>query len=649
MSGLVGLWNLDGRPLEEGILSKLSAALAHRGPDGEGVWQQGPVGLACQLFKVTPEAAQETQPLVHPSGAVVVFDGRLDNRDELLRDLKGSPNLTRQSPDPVLVLAAYETFGEAFPERLNGDFALGLFDPRRRQLLLARDAIGLRPLYYCRTGDTFIFASEIKAILAHPQVTPRPNDDLVAEFLTQKFSLDNRGETFFAGVTSLLPGRLAIISPQGLVTRQHWDFDTQGRIRLKSFEDYTEAFRHHFEEAVRRRLRSAYPVAVSVSGGLDSSSIFCQGETLRRQNPERYPAVLGLSYIFPDGSPADEKAFLKEIEGLYGTTIARVPSGPLTLAARPATEIWQVEVPFLEWDAVHQMQRAARQQGARVLLSGYFGDETTANCAYLMDLFRRLRWGEVWSRLQALNHSLGDRDSNTYTRSFFQNLVRYHAPEGLFAWLRRLRDTLRPSVWDQPWHTAWVRQRSLESMTRKGRNNRRFASVHAEALYKDLKSLYTLTRLELWHKSAAMNGLELACPFLDRDFLSFILQSPVEIYTGTGVQKGILRAAMGSLLPEGIRNRREKADFTALGNEGVEKDYPRIVHCLESGGMAARFGYVKEKEMREGLKRLKDRLQSPTFVTARTLSYLFGLELWLQVFFANQSKQKEVTENERAR
>ncbi|MDP3181234.1 MAG: asparagine synthase-related protein [Desulfobaccales bacterium] len=648
MSGLVGLWNLDGRPLEEGILSKLSATLAHRGPDGEGVWQQGSVGLACQLFKVTPEAAQETQPLVHHSGAVVVFDGRLDNRDELLRDLKGSPNLTPQSPDPVLVLAAYETFGEAFPERLNGDFALGLFDPRRRQLLLARDAIGLRPLYYCRTGDTFIFGSEIKAILAHPQVTPRPNDDMVAEFLTQKFSVDNRGETFFAGVTGLLPGRLAIISPQGLVTRQHWDFDTQGRIRLKSFEEYTEAFRHHFEEAVRRRLRSAYPVAVSVSGGLDSSSIFCQGETLRRQNPERYPAVLGLSNIFPDGSPADEKAFLEEIEGLYGTTIARVPTGPLTLAARPATEIWQVEVPFLGWDADHQMQRAARQQGARVLLSGFFGDETLVNYPYLIDLFRGFKWVRVWSHLKALNRSLDEDDTTTYTRLFLEDLVRYHIPESLFSWLRRLRHTLTPSVWDQPWHTEGVRQRSLRSLTRKRCHNRKFVSVHAEAIYKDLRSPYNAIRFELWQKSAAINGLELACPFLDRDFLSFMLQSPGEICTWTGMQKGILRAAMGGILPEGIRNRRGKADFTALGNEGVEKDYPRIVHCLESGGMAARFGYVKEKEMREGLKRLKDRIHGPTFVTARTLSYLFGLELWLQVFFANQFKGKEVAGNERA-
>jgi asparagine synthase (glutamine-hydrolysing) len=171
MSGIVGIWNLDGKPVEREVLARMSATMAHRGPDGEEMWIKGPVGLGCQLLRVTPESEKETQPLVDSSGAVVVFDGRLDNREELLESLKDSYQVSSSSPDPDLVLAAYEAFGDRLPERLAGDFAFGLFDPNRQQILLARDAIGIRPLYYCRTRDTFLFASEIKALLAHPEVS----------------------------------------------------------------------------------------------------------------------------------------------------------------------------------------------------------------------------------------------------------------------------------------------------------------------------------------------------------------------------------------------------------------------------------------------------------------------------------------------
>ncbi len=159
MSGIVGMWNLDGKPVEREVLARMSGTMAHRGLDGEEMWIEGPVGLGCQLLRVTPESEKETQPLVDSSGAVLVFDGRLDNREELLASLRDSHQVSSSSPDPALVLAAYEAFGDRLPERLAGDFALGLFDPNRHQVLLARDAIGIRPLYYYRARNAFLFAS----------------------------------------------------------------------------------------------------------------------------------------------------------------------------------------------------------------------------------------------------------------------------------------------------------------------------------------------------------------------------------------------------------------------------------------------------------------------------------------------------------
>ena len=331
MSGIVGMWNLDGKPVEPELLARMSATLAHRGLDGEAMWIEGPVGLACQLFRVTPESEKETQPLVDSRGIVLVFDGRLDNREELLASLKDSYQVSSSSPDPAFVLAAYEAFGDRLPERLAGDFSLGLFDPNRQQLLLARDAIGIRPLYYCRTRDAILFASEIKALLAHPEVSTRPNDNVLAQYFIGR-QQETRGMTFFEGVWSLLPAHTVVCTPQGFVTRRYWDFDASKPIRLGSFAEYADAFREHFERAVRRRLRTMYPVAVSLSGGLDSSSVFCLAETIGRESQGYYPPILGVS-CWRETSPS---ASLTLTGSSFCWPETRSASGRFTTAA-PAT------------------------------------------------------------------------------------------------------------------------------------------------------------------------------------------------------------------------------------------------------------------------------------------------------------------------
>ena len=137
MSGILGMWNLDGRPADRGVLGRMTAALAHRGPNGSGQWIRGSVGMASQLLRVTPESQHETQPLVDDTGCALVFDGRLDNREELFTRLRAHRRPPRDASDPALILAAYHDAGTRLPEWLLGDFALALFDPRQPQLLLA--------------------------------------------------------------------------------------------------------------------------------------------------------------------------------------------------------------------------------------------------------------------------------------------------------------------------------------------------------------------------------------------------------------------------------------------------------------------------------------------------------------------------------
>jgi asparagine synthase (glutamine-hydrolysing) len=634
MSGIVGLWNLDGAPVESDLFARLSATLAHRGPDGEGRCFRGPVALGCQLLRVTPESLNETQPLLDAAGAVAVFDGRLDDRDELLAALGPSAGVGPASPDPALVLAAYRAFGDRFAERLNGDFALALYDPARQRLLLARDAVGVRPLYYCRAGAAFLFASEVKALLAHPRVRTRPNDDLLADYVFAGLpGLDDEGLTFFEGVHSVPPAHVAEVTPRGVTVRRYWDFEPARSAPAKSFPEFAEAFGHHFERAVRRRLRSASPVGVSVSGGLDSSAIFCTAEALRRGEPGRYPQLVGASYTYPEGTPADEAAYLGEIERAYGVDIERVPLARPGMLGGCKEAVWHVEAPLpdCQWNGATELHDVFRRRGARVLLTGTWGDQVLCDRAYLTDLVRRLAWGRVRAHLQEYPRWFLDAAPGVFRRDFWSDLVRHHVPDRLVPWLRRLRSVRARTPHERSWYAPSFRGRAVRNSLLRPAPRGPFAKAHGNSLYRRVRSRYCTLCLEWNNKVGAMFGVERAFPFLDRDLLSFLMNTPGEMVSWKGVPKAFLRESGN--LPEGIARRRDKADFTDWINAGLRREFPELVRLLRSGGAAVRRGYVADGVLEEELARWRGRIQGPDCLVSWGLRDLLGLELWLQHFF----------------
>ncbi len=642
MSGILGIWNLDGRPVERSLLQRLSATLAHRGRDGGSLWLDGPAGLASQMFRVTPESLTEAQPLVSSSGTVVVFDGRLDNREELLPLLNARPGISVHSADSVFVLAAYEVFGPAFPEKLNGDFALAVFDPGRRQLILARDALGVRPLYYCRLGETFLFASETKAILAHPQMSPRPDVDMLAEFAVLGLFGDEPGSTFFEGVHSLRPAHLALVTPANFVVKQYWDFDVTRRVRLKSFEDYAESFRQLFFQAVQRRLRSAYPVAVSVSGGLDLSSVFCAAETLRRRNSQTYPSLRGLTYAFNDGSPMDEEAFVGDIEKAYDISIERVPWGPPGLLSGSQKEMRHIEVPLLNLMSNNTQSFLAtiRQLDARVLMGGQWGDELLFDWSYLIDLSRRLRFRDIGQHLREYGRWYTDADPKEFKRLFCGELLRSSIPDRLVPLLKKLRSKVARDRSEGSWYTDDFRKRALASASRRARGRRPYATAHAKSMYLEARSRYKVLRMEIQNKAASMHGLEMNFPFLDRDLISFLISIPGEMQTRNGVPRAILREGLRGILPESIAARRWKADATHLANSGLAGDLPAIREYLGPDLKSAELGFVSESNVRKRMIELDNQLSGSTATVAWGISGLVGMELWLRTFFADAQIDK---------
>ena len=635
MSGILGIWNLDGRPANNEELACLSAGLSSRAVDGQEVWTQGSVGFAYRYLRITPESVAERQPFVAPSGKVIVFDGRLDNREELALRVGLGSGPAETSSDAAVVLAAYELFGERFAEHLNGDFALALFDPHKQQLLLARDAIGVRPLYYCHLRNTFVFASEIKAILAHPEVERQPNDDALADLLMPG-DARCRDLTCFRGIFRLVPGHLGTVTPTRRWTvRQYFTFDSGRSIRYKSFPEYAEAFRTLFDQAVRRRIRSAYPTAVSVSGGLDSSAILCAAANFKNSGFS-VPAPTGISLTYEDGSRADEKSLLLAIERQYGIDVQRLSKASPGYLKGARKLLWDVEVPALDcqWNTSQQLLRIAQLGKNRVLLSGLFGDQVLSGLAYLIDLVDSLRWSKAMRDLKEFGLWMTDIAPQEIRELFWGDLVRAHVPGRFRPLLRRIRAKAQADYYP-PWYSKPFRRRALDRANGQACPQGKFANRHAEECYHHATSKYHLNVLEKANKMSASYGLEPAYPFMDRDLISFIMAIPGEVVNWQGVPKGLFREAMRGVLPEAIRLRRWKADFTEFVNAGTAHEYHEIQSYFESSSLAIEFGYVDGDVVKQTLEKMKPRVHDPYSDAVPTwrVAALVSLELWLQVFF----------------
>ena len=619
MSALVGVWNRNDEPLDPALLPRAIGTLRHRSHRAARIWSAGSIGLAA----LPSSDADSSAPEVAPSGAVLVFDGRLDNRDELLPHLTAS---MRDARDPACALAAYMAFGDAFPSRLNGDFVLALFDTRRRILLLARDPVGVRPLYYACRGARLIFGSEIKAILAHPDVTARPDDAYLADLLFRRLHLKpDQGRTCFDGILAVPPGHILSVTPERLTLHRYWDFDLTPALRRPDRRECLEIFGALFRQAVRRRLRSTSPVAVSVSGGLDSSSIFSVARAAAMQDAQ-IPSVLGVSYLGPEGTACDERPYLDDLETRYGP-IERLPSTQGFIASA-GDQVQAGETPLLDaqGNGTIELYQRVRDLGARVLLTGHWGDQVLCDRGYLLDLIRTLRWRQVRSHLAEYPTWFTDSDPAEFRSQFRRDVIRDLIPATLLRSARSARSRWRPL--GPGWYTKRL---SDNPGLPDGPWPDGGAGRQARSLYRTLRSSFQTLCLEWNNKMAAAFGLDTAFPFLDRDLLTFLIAVPGDVQTPRGIPKALLRDACADVLPRTITERRWKADFSALVNEGVRDDYGDIVATIEGGLSAVDSGYVRAGAVE--IEAVAGGIEGRTdCVASWALKDLVGLELWLREF-----------------
>jgi len=619
MSGIVGIYYLDGRPVERETLGRMVDILAHRGPDGADVWCEGSVGLGHRMLWTTHESLLEKLPLVDRTGDLVLTaDARIDNRDELISALSLNDRPAEKITDSQLILAAYEKWGEQCPEKLIGDFAFVIWDGRKQVLFCARDHMGVKPFYYYyQPGKFFAFASEIKGLLCLPEVPRKVNEAKVAIYLCQLSGFAQlKSDTFYQDILRLPPAHWMELSERGLEFGSYWDLDAEAKKiqqQFKSDSEYVEAFRERFTEAIACRLRSAYPVVSTLSGGLDSSSVSCVARNLlRQQNPQAE-----LLTVYADcGVPStDEKDYVNTVlaQGGFKHSIATVrnPIGSAQTVTPWIDQPVQMPTPAMLLTIVQSVQ----QQGARVLLTGHDGDTIVSHGQdYPNELVELGEWNRLksivetriknrknesdtslekeieWELYQYVLPYLKELVKNLKVKSYIKVLERV-SQEWSFP-TRRILGLIKRSIFQKQQRVEWQSYNAninadLVCQIDLGRLlqdevDYQFGYLQSEYLnhYRGITSGNLLDGTEQIDGVNAALAIEPRHPFLDKRLVELCLAVPAHLKFCNEFGRGVMRRAMKDILPEEVRRRVSKVDFYGFIIPGMETDEQKLIEEL---------------------------------------------------------------------
>lgn len=599
MSAIAGVYNTDGKPVDKGDLNRMLDSLAHRGSDGAGVWIESAVGVGHRMRWTTPESLHEKQPFLHRSGDfIITADARIDNREELIANL----NLTGGAPasitDSQLILAAYEKWGEMCPEKLLGDFAFAIWNRRKQALFCARDHLGVKPFYYHHSNHIFAFASEIKALLGSLSAPFRINELKIAFHLQPNFLAQDKEMTFYQDILRLPPAHKMTVTANGAQRHSYWSLDPERELRLKSDDQYSEAFRELFMDAVRCRLRSAFQVGSTLSGGLDSSSIVCTARNLLAGRQDG--CLHTFSAIFPDlpereRRKIDERPFVDAVVAMGGLIPHYIRADHLSPLEDMKRVLWhEDEVVFAPNLYMHWgMYKEAQRQGVRVLLDGIDGDSTVSHgLGYLAELARVGRWISMVKEATALSR----KASRSYPpwKVVWDYGLRPLIPKSykkLWRGLRgrsQLTEFLNPTI-----HPSFAKRVGLAERAQSLLDNLS-APTHSarEEHWQGLTSGLLPYVLEIADKAASAFSLEPRYPFCDRRLAEFCLAVPANQKLHQGWTRAIMRRAMTDILPNEIRWRIGKANLSPNFQLGLLNGHRELLDDIIVRNPGALGNYV---------------------------------------------------------
>jgi asparagine synthase (glutamine-hydrolysing) len=558
MCGFAGLARVDGLPADRELLQRMTDAIAHRGPDGDGFYVDGPVGLGHRRLAII-DLVTGDQPMESDDGMLcTVFNGEIYNYRELRAELAAEGAAFRTTSDTEVILRAYERFGRECLQHLRGMFAFALWDKRRRELFIARDRVGIKPLVYAWDGRRLHFGSELKALLQDPTLARELDWDALRDYLVYQYVPSP--QTIFRGVRKLEPASYLVLSLERgtLETRRYWDLRFRPD-RTVSEADWEAGLRDVLAESVRQHMVADVPIGAFLSGGLDSSTVVA---FMARAAAGR---VRTFSIGFDEES-FDELAFARQVATRFGTEHSEYVVKPDALEVLPLLAA-QFDEPFADSSAIptYYVSKITREQ-VTVALSGDGGDENFAG-------YRR------YARAQAL-HERFDHGAGRLVRPLLALGARL-LPQGMRGrgYLELLgEDELARYFRMVTAHDTADLRRVLtrdacRHMTPEA-SPEHFRRLAAEAKAPDYVSALQALDIRTYlpediltkvDRTSMMVSLEARVPLLDHVLMEFMATMPVGLKMREGAGKAILRRVMAADLPEDVLSRRKMGFGVPLG------------------------------------------------------------------------------------
>jgi asparagine synthase (glutamine-hydrolysing) len=557
MCGICGIFHNDRtRRVERDTLAEMNQRIVHRGPDDDGFFVEANIGLAMRRLSII-DIQTGHQPISNEEENLwIVYNGELYNHQDLRKDLEARGHRYRTKSDTETIVHLFEEYGRDCVKYLRGMFAFAIWDRRKRELFIARDRLGIKPLYYWYDGNILLFGSEIKAILVHPGVNPEFNRSTLAEYLA--FGYIPEPETMYTGINKLLPGHTLAIGETGEPKVScYWDLKVQADDHSRRREHYVDRYRALLEECVSSHLMSDVPLGVFLSGGLDSSAVAALTTKIRREPIETFAVGYGEEEF-------SELPFARMVANHIGSKHHEVRLSRDEFFQALPRLIWHEDEPIV-WPSsvsLYFVARLARER-VTVVLTGEGSDETLAGYtrypwtllnSHMDDVYRRLvpefgrnmvrraiNGGPLSGALhRKLEHSFLVRDGASWPSFYFDNF--YSA----FSASEQDR-LLTPEA------------KALSCDPYAGSMNYWNASsgdmLH-RMLYTDIKT-YLVELLMKQDQMSMAASIESRVPFLDHELVEFTASIPAKYDTHGLAGKFILKSAVEDLLPREVVYRKK--------------------------------------------------------------------------------------------
>jgi asparagine synthase (glutamine-hydrolysing) len=613
-----GIWNFDGEPADKQFLERVSQATAKHGPDGETFHLNDSLGMLYRPFHTTKESCLERQPYVSPRNNVFTWDGRLDNREELIPKLDGC--LAGDLTDVAIVAAAFDKWGTECFAKLLGDWALAIWNPCERGLILAKDFMGIRHLYYQQTPERIFWCTMLEPIVLLAENPWQVNGEFVAGYIA---SYPPAHVTPYVGVDAVPPCTYITIKRGKRKIKRYWHFDPSKKTRYRADSEYEEHFRQVFQEAIRSRLRSHTPVMAELSGGMDSSSIVCMADVIIADGKAETPRLDTMSYYDDEEPNWNEKPYFQKVEekrGRRGTHICIVPKGPFVILP----ESYFVATPGMDQSSLHfetEQEVHLRGQGNRVVLSGIGGDEVLGGVPTAMpeltDLLRQFRLVEFTSKLKAWSLIQKRPWMHMLIHSFW-NLARSgRRNRDLSSKLRRI---------------PWLDSTFLNIYGKSSSDSDTFRVPGCSPSQRAFMRLLSHVSDQLALNSPALVAVqEMRYPYLDRPLCEFLLSVPREQVLRPTQRRSLMRRALVGIVPSEILERKRKAFTVRRFMTMYEEAWPTLQDRFHNS-LSQQFHYVEENKFLQTLATTIHGHLSNLVQLNRSIT----LELWLRTLVAQE-------------